>query len=217
MKGSLPRRTVSALGALLLLAVSSVLTACDPDQVGAAAVVDGEPIRVEELQRATQGYLELDRSIDQGTAQRQILSLMVDSEVVAAAARKERITVTQAEVAAVRERAISEAGGRTRLVRALAQREQAPFVLPPSHIDHAIRAFLLESKLAEKLAQGRDPNDPQVQADVQKALAAAARSLDIEVNPRYGSYDVRRRGVSAQIGGGLSKSVREHAAAAEGK
>jgi hypothetical protein len=213
MESLQPRKVVTAVLAVTFM--SATLTGCNADQVGAAAIIGGRPISVEELQAATQDYLELVPNAPQGEAQARILDSMIRSEVIAAAARAGGVSASAGEAAAVRDRAIAEFGSRTRLVRTLAQGENGQ-VIPPGHIDRLARDIVLQDKLLQKLARGRDANSPEVGDEARKAFAAAARSLDIEISPRYGTWNADQLALSAGIGGGLSKSVAERTRAAAG-
>ena len=206
MRSLLPPTVFRVL--LAVVVMCAALTACDPDQVGAAAIVGGKPIAVEDLQAATEDYLKAVPNQPQGEAQASILDSMIRSEVIAAAARRAKVSATRGEVAQVRDRALSEFGSRVNLTRALAQGENGQ-VIPPTHIDRVARDVVLQDKLVQKLAGGRDPNSPEVADNVRKAFSSAARSLDIEVNPRYGTWNPDQLALTAGVGGGLSKSVAE--------
>lgn len=202
-----PKRVRRLLAAALALAASLALTACNPDQVGAAAVVDGSRITVSQLQDATKGFHTLAPQVDQGEAQLRILERMILSKVIDRAAHDAGVSVTDGEVAAATEQITASIGGRDQLVRALAQ-QQPPTVLAPSYIDRWTRDRLLFTKLAAKLAGGAPPTSQQAGIAASNALVAAGKKMDIEVNPRYGTWNPSR-GLDAEISGGLSKTVQE--------
>ena len=192
-----------ALAAVVLVAMTA-LTSCRADQIGTAAIVDGETITVEELQAATVRYLDAVPSGNSGDAQQAILQQRIVSAVIAKAAASAGVTVTDGEVAAQRDQVLvsvreaaeaAELSPRVYLVRQLAQSEQ-PAVVPPDQIERFIRDQLLASKL------GQDP------AAANEALLAAAEATDVEVNPRYGRWDPLQ-GLAPLVSGGLSKTVEE--------
>lgn len=201
----LPRKVFTLLLPLALGVLA--LTACNPDQVGAAAIVGGKPITVDELQQATQEFLKTAPSAG-AQAQARILDSMIRSRVIDRAADTAQVSASAAEIAQVRDRALTDFGSRTKLVRALAQGEN-PQVIPPTHIERVARDVVLQNKLVARVAGDRDPNTEEVGRDFNKALNEASRSLHIEVNPRYGTWNARELALASGVGGGLSKSLAE--------
>jgi hypothetical protein len=187
-----------------LLAVTS-LSSCRADQVGTAAIVDGQSISVDELQDQTASYLEAVPSGNAGDAQHAILLQMIVSAVIEKAAESTGVTVSAGEVAAQRDQALdsvrepaaaAKVSARTYLSRQLAESQTAA-VVPPDQLDQFIRDQLLANKLGE--------SDP---AAANEAITAAAEDADIEVNPRYGRWDPAQ-GLAPLVSGGLSKTVEE--------
>ena len=190
--------------AAALLTVTS-LTSCRADQVGTAAIVDGNTISVHELQDATADYLKAVPKGNAGDAQQAILQQMIVSAVVAKAGDTAGVTVSAGEVASQRDQILDSvrAGARAAKVservfvsRQLAQSQNAT-VVPPSQLDQFIRDQLLASKLGQ--------NDPAAAND---AITTAADHTKIEVNPRYGQWDPQQ-GLAPLVSGGLSKTVEE--------
>lgn len=202
------RRVARGLvAALVALLAAASLTSCRSDELGAAAIIDGKVITTDQLQAATQSYLATVPAADKKQAQLRILEQMVLSRVVATAARKQNVGVTKGTVANQRQRIFSSTKGRKGLVRALAT-QQNPVVLPPSLVDAWVRDQLLFRKILTKLAKGGNPQSPEAAQSGSKALIAAGKSMDIRINPRYGTWNPNR-GVQAQVSGGLSKTVNE--------
>jgi hypothetical protein len=192
------------VAAAALLAVTS-LTSCRADQVGTAAIVDGEPISVHELQDQTESYLEAVPSGNAGDAQHAILLQMIVATLVEKAADSAGVTVSEGEVAAQRDQALdsvrepaaaAKVSERAYLSRQLAESQTAA-VVPPDQLDQFIRTQLLASKLGES-----DPNAAN------EAITAAAGKAKIEINPRYGRWDPDQ-GLAPLVSGGLSKTVEE--------
>lgn len=214
MRSPRPRRMLVHLATALLLPVSIAVAGCEPQQVGTAAVIKGDPLTIEELQASTRDFLAVVPAFDENEAQRQILNSMIFSEVLRAAGQRLDVAVSDAEAAALRDGALEEFGGRKKLVRSLAQQRQ---VLPPGYLEQAARDISIRNKIVEKVAAGRDPSSPQVGQDFSQVLSSAARSLDIDVNPRYGTWDPQGVVVTPLVGGGLSKSLTEFKRGAERK
>lgn len=202
-----PARALRALGAAALAALAmTMLAACEQDELGAAAIVDGQVISTDELQSAALDYRAAAPDADQSQAQQRILERIVFSRVIAAAARQADVALSAGTVATQRDQLLERTKGRRALVQALAG-QQPPVVLPPSYIDQWIRDQLLFRKIAE--ASGGD--GPATQQDVdtaRAALLAASKAMTIKISPRYGSWDPRT-GITATISGGLAKTDRE--------
>ncbi|MDQ1627745.1 MAG: hypothetical protein QOI54_1489 [Actinomycetota bacterium] len=199
----LRRTLVSVVVALL---ATGTLAACNADQLGAAAIVDGRTITTAQLQSATRSYLATVRTADSSKVQLRILERMVLSRVIDTAARNEGVGVRAGTVARERDRVLKSVGGsRKDLVRALAQ-QQTPTVLPPSQVDRWVRDRLLYNKIVAKLAGGGDPASAESAARATNELVKASRSMKITINPRYGRWDPAR-GIESQISGGLSKTA----------
>ncbi len=210
----LPQRVATALAAFLLAPLSAALTGCEADQVGAAAIVNGKPFAIEQLQDLTRSYLAAVPGADKGDAQQQILNRIIASAVIDRAASRVGVSATRGEVAAERDNVLGQVGGRRELIRLLAQNRE---VVAPAHVDRWVRDRILVNKIVEKVSGGRDPNTPEVNDAARKAFVSAARSVDIEVNPRYGRWDSEQLSLSGQVGGGLSRPVSELRKGARGE
>jgi hypothetical protein len=204
-----PQRTALALVAACLAVLG--LGACAPERLGSAAVIDGRTVATDELQTAAEDYLEIVPQADPADVQRAILQRKIVSEVIDEAARRAGVGVRAGRVAAERDDLLPSVGGRKGLVRALAQSQQ-PTVLAPGDIDRWIKDRLLFNAIAAEIS-GRDlaPDDPATQQALNSAnrlLSRTSRSMDIEVNPRYGRWDPQA-GITPLVSGGLSKTVDE--------
>jgi SurA N-terminal domain len=199
----LVRRALAVAVAGLL--ATGALGACSPDQLGAAAVIDGERITSQQLQQATREYLAAVNNPDDSKAQGQILQQMILSRVVARAAKKLGVGVRTGTVARQRDQVLQNVGGaRVALVQALAQ--QAQTTVAPSQIDQWVRYRLRINRIITKLDPGGDPTS-QVAADKLRALLVKTNNeMDIQVNPRYGTWSPTR-GIQPLLSGGLSQTV----------
>ena len=202
-----PHRRVGRVLAVAVVAAFATmsLASCRADQVGTAAIVDGDSISVEQLQDATQGFLEAVPDGNSGNAQQAILQQMIVSKVIRNAADSAGVTVSDSEVAEQRDQVLdsvrepaeaAKVSARDYVSRQLSS-SQTGAVVPPDDLEQFIRDQLLASKLGE--------NDP---AAANEALVAAARETDVEVNPRYGRWD-SQQGLAPLISGGLSHTVEE--------
>jgi hypothetical protein len=196
------RRRVAAAVVALLAAVS--LAACSPDELGAAAIVDGNVISTDTLQTSAREYLAIVPNGDKSQLQQRILERMVLSRVIAKAARDNDVRVSTGTVAAQRDKFYETTKNRRGLVAALAS-QQSPIIIPPDYVNQWVRDQLLVRKIVTKLAGTDDPSSDAANARGSATLSATAKTMKIEINPRYGTWDPNR-GVQAQLSGGLAKT-----------
>ena len=218
MRRLLPGRLLARMTALLMLPTVLVLAACDPDQLGTAAVVDGKTVTVDELQDLTLDYLRVVPGADKGAAQRQILNGTIRSRILAEVARERGVSVTASEAAQVRTEILSQLGSRSQLIRFLTEPPPEtgfdPQAVPPRHIDRWVRDFVIFQKILQQLAAGREPTRAEVEA-FNALVVGAASSVDVQLNPRYGTWEPNEAVVHSKLSGGLSGSVSELAEAAK--
>ncbi|MFF3938836.1 SurA N-terminal domain-containing protein [Streptomyces phaeofaciens] len=187
------RRTALLLSAAI--AAAPLLTACGNDaHPGAAAVVGDQRITVSQLEnrvkevRAAQRAAVTDdaqyaQAIAQtGTLTRDTLHGMVLDQVLHRAAEDAGITVSRKEVQQMRAGLEQQAGGARGLETAWLQQ----YGIPPQRLDENLRLQLEAQKLATKL--GTDTSQ-QIFWD---ALSKASEELDVDLNPRYGSWDAKK-------------------------
>ncbi|MEY9991904.1 outer membrane murein-binding lipoprotein Lpp [Streptomyces sp. V4I8] len=189
------RRTALLLSAAIVAA--PLLTACGSDaRPGAAAVVGGERItvaqlenRVSEVRAAQRAAVSDDAQYAQviaksGTLARDVLHTMVLDEVLHRAAQDAGVTVTRKELQRMRGGLEEQVGGAKALETAWLQQ----YGIPPQRLDENLRLQLEAQKLATSL--GTDSGKPAFW----NALSAASKKLDIDLNPRYGTWDVQKSG-----------------------
>jgi hypothetical protein len=205
------RRRLTAAAALSCAAVL-LLGGCSDERLGAAAVVDGQPIPVSDLQDATNDYLTVVPGADPQQAQVSILQSMIISDVLDEVAQDNGVRVPDGRVAAERDDLFESFGGRRGLVRTLANSQQQPTILPPSGVERWVEDRLLFNAIAEEVGGGplntSDPESQEVLVEVQDQLTRAGEDLDIEVNPRYGTWSARR-GITPLVSGGLATPLDE--------
>ncbi|MFK4066152.1 SurA N-terminal domain-containing protein [Streptomyces sp. NPDC029674] len=192
------RRTALILSAAAL-AAAPLLTACGSDaHPGAAAVVGGDRItvaqlegRVNEVREAQRAAIPDDAQYSQAIAKsggltRSTLHTMVLDKVLHRAATDAGVSVTRRDIQTMRAAMEQQEGGR----KALEQSWLQQYGVAPSRLDDSLRTEIEAQKLAKKL--NADMQSPEGQAVFWKALTAASKKLDIDLNPRYGAWDVEK-------------------------
>ncbi|WP_327355553.1 SurA N-terminal domain-containing protein [Streptomyces sp. NBC_01304] len=210
------RRTALAVSAALL-AAAPLLTACGNDaHPGAAAVVGGDRITVAQLQSrvgevraaqqsATAKSGQYEQAVEKtGSLTRDTLQSMVLDKVLHRAATDAGVTVSRKEFQDLRAKLETQAGG----AKALEMGWLQQYSIPPSRIDDSLRTEIEAQKLYEKL--GVDPSSDEGQAAFWSALSKASKALKIDVNPRYGKWDVTK----SQRADATTPWIREDSAAA---
>ncbi|WP_416979160.1 SurA N-terminal domain-containing protein [Streptomyces sp. T028] len=186
------RRTAFLLSAAIVAA--PLLTACGNDaHPGAAAVVGGERITVSQLENRVSEVREAQRAAvpdeaqyaqvvaQTGSLTRDTLHGMVLDEVLERAAEDAGLTVSRLEVQQARAGLEQQWGGAQGLQTAWLQQ----YGIPPQRLDANLRLQLQAQKLAAQL--GTTTSDPAFWS----ALSKTSKELGIDLNPRYGSWDVK--------------------------
>ncbi|MER7777436.1 SurA N-terminal domain-containing protein [Streptomyces sp. NPDC096191] len=189
------RRRPALLLTAAIAAAAPLLTACGNDaHPGAAAVVGDQRItvsqlenRVDEVRAAQRAAVPDDTQYQQvvaqtGTLTRDTLHGMVLDQVLHRAAQDAGVTVTRKEVQAMRAGLEEQAGGPKQLETAWLQQ----YGVAPGRLDENLRLQLEAQKLAQGL--GTDTSRPEFW----QALSKASAKLDVDLNPRYGAWDVRK-------------------------
>ncbi|MFI5571114.1 SurA N-terminal domain-containing protein [Streptomyces sp. NPDC051740] len=189
------RRRTALLLTAAIAAAAPLLTACGNDaHPGAAAVVGGERItvsqlenRVDEVRAAQRAAVPDDAQYQQaiartGSLTRDTLHGMVLDRVLERAAQDAGVTVTDREVQRMRSGLEQQAGGAEALEAAWLQQ----YGIPPQRLDANFRLQIQAQKLAQQL--GTDTSRPEFW----QALSEAGKKLDIDLNPRYGDWDVEK-------------------------
>ncbi|MFJ7149663.1 SurA N-terminal domain-containing protein [Streptomyces sp. NPDC100445] len=188
------RRTALVLTAAIA-AAAPLLTACGNDaHPGAAAVVGGGRITVAQLENRVGEVRAAQRAAVTDDAQyqqvvsstssltRDTLHNMVLDRVLHRAAQDEGVTVTRKEIQQMRAGLEQQTGGAKGLETAWLQK----YGIAPERLDDNLRLQLEAQKLAAKL--GTDTSRPEFW----KTLSAASRELHVDLNPRYGTWDVQK-------------------------
>jgi hypothetical protein len=117
-----------------------------------------------------------------GSLTRDTLHNMVLDRVLHRAAQDEGITVTRKEIQLMRVGLEQQAGGDKGLEATWLQK----YGIAPERLDENLRLQIEAQKLATKL--GTDTTQPAFW----KALSQASGELNIDLNPRYGTWDVQK-------------------------
>lgn len=204
------RQRGSRVGRVVALVVAAaMLTAgCSTiSQAGAAAVVGDSSISISRLQdlttEMTKAGISTDPATQQpfavGAAQRAVLEKLIASRLIAAAARAEKVSVTAGQVDALLGQVQVPAGEDVTSYVAKGSG------IPPSYVRQYARDALLTDKLAAALV----PGDPATTGDHRRAALGeafqqTARRIGVEVNPRYGAWNVDSVSIDPLVSGGLS-------------
>ncbi|MFI5686037.1 SurA N-terminal domain-containing protein [Streptomyces sp. NPDC051636] len=188
------RRTALVLSAAIA-AAAPLLTACGNEaHPGAAAVVGGQRItvaqlesRVNEVRQAQKAAVPDETQYQQVLAStssltRDTLHNMVLDRVLHRAARDQGITVSRQEIQRMRARLEQQTGGSKGLEATWLQK----YGIAPGRLDDNLRLQVEATKLATKL--GTDTTQPAFW----KALSTASEELHVDLNPRYGTWDVQK-------------------------
>ncbi|MFF4212550.1 SurA N-terminal domain-containing protein [Streptomyces sp. NPDC001796] len=191
------RRPAIALSAALIAA--PFLTACGgTPHPGAAAVVGGERItvaqlesRVDEVRAAQRAAATDDAQYEQAVAQtsslaRDTLHSLVLDRVLDRAAKNAGVSVTSRDVEQMRADLQAQAGGSKELQTVWLQQ----YGVAPQRLDDSLRTEVEAQKLAAAL--GADMSTTEGKAAFWKAMSQASRELRVDLNPRYGTWDVQK-------------------------
>lgn len=172
-------RSVPTLALAALLA-GFALTGCADSKSGAAAVVDGDRIDISTLNSRVEKAADARESVDAPAlpgveATQEELTMMVTSKVLDEAARRAGIVVTATDIAEQKRVWLAQTGGEP------IEKTFAKEGVPASGVDDFTRTQIIINRLVQ-LKGG--------QSAAEQAYADTAASMKIQVNPRYGKWDV---------------------------
>ncbi|WP_406352769.1 SurA N-terminal domain-containing protein [Streptomyces sp. NBC_00658] len=192
------RRTALVLSAAIV-AAAPLLTACGSEaHPGAAAVVGGQRItiaqlesRVNEVRTAQRAATTDEAQYEQAVAKtsgltRNTLHTMVLDRVLDEAAENAGVSVTRKDTQQLRTSLEQQAGGAKELEAAWLTQ----YGVAPKRLDESLRTEIEAQKLAAAI--GADMNTTEGQATFWKAMSEASKTLDVDLNPRYGAWDVKQ-------------------------
>jgi hypothetical protein len=202
------RRTPLARGVKLaaaVLAAGVAVAACGSVKMGAAAIVGSQRISTTSLSdevsdlnsgyQAYKGKVQLQYPVSQ--MPQQVLAWIVRFQVRDQMARREGITVTPTDVQQALNQinaSIRQNGGSGTLPEVAVGNG-----LPPDMIPELGRYQAIETKLLDRLDGGKLPSASSAQQTLENqfntAQCRAAKSLNIQINPQFGTLDYSDFGV----------------------
>lgn len=182
------RRAVPKGVALVLAAVvGSGLAACEPNQLGSAAIVGDEKIRVSEIQeyldvvRSERAQYGLPEDLGPDAARLEVERRVLD-RVFEQAALELGIAITEADVEETR---AAEERPAEELAELAAQNN-----LTEETLDELYRRFTIERRISEEIGkQFPGADETRLNEEFAKRLVAIAQKMQIKINPRYGKFD----------------------------
>ena len=200
MHRRISRRTALVLSSAAVVAVP-LLTACGNEaHPGAAAVVGSERItvsqlqnRVNEVREAQQAATKDDQQYEQAIAKsggltRNTLSSMVFDRVLHRAATDAGVTVTRKQIQGHEAEMARQAGGVRQMRLALLEQ----YNIAPERVSESARTDLVVMALAQQVGANMQSQSEADQAPFWKALTQASKELNVDLNPRYGTWDIAR-------------------------
>ncbi|MFI0482444.1 hypothetical protein [Actinomadura sp. 9N215] len=203
------RSVKAAAAAVAAVVAAGALTGCgDSPKVGAAAIVGDNRITVTSLSQTVRDWREQFRAdptanqlranpagpqlaADSESDLQGALTLLIHFRVVDEVAERAKVTVTGAQVDAVVAGMNEEVAQRK--LPGGADSITLANGLPREHTRDLARLFAAQGAVMRSF--GADPNNPQGPATLQaenrwqETFRSTADRMDVEVNPRYGTYD----------------------------
>lgn len=121
-----------------------------------------------------------------GSLTRDTLHGMVLDRVLDRAAKNAGVTVTRKDTQQMRTALEQQAGGAKALETAWLQN----YGVAPTRLDGSLRTEIEAQKLAATL--GADMNTTEGKTTFWTAMSAASKELHVDLNPRYGAWDVQK-------------------------
>ncbi|HMG28966.1 MAG TPA: SurA N-terminal domain-containing protein [Jiangellaceae bacterium] len=179
MKTSIVSHSRRALAAVVCVATVAIITACDTDEIGAAAVVGGDRITIGELQDQVRAVTESapdggEPTGDQAEMQRTLLERTIQHELLASVGRDEGVEVTEAEIDAfIDEQILSQTQ----------DGDIGPLLAENALTETTLREFVRDQLVATALIDTFGGQEQLIEA-----LTAEADALGVEVSPRFGTW-----------------------------
>ena len=197
------RRTAVSLAAGALLLASPALTACGsgPAHAGAAAVVGDHRITVATLESQVNDLRSAAETSPQGqqllesagNLPSQLLSRLVEDQVLDRTLADAGLTVTTGEVQQQHAAALQQFGGNE---AELDTTLLTQYGVAPNDVDHFFHRNVAFSKIIQNL--GYQPGSDGGNAALQQAVVKTSQSLGVQINPRYGAWDAKKGAIGTQ-------------------
>lgn len=191
-------KVACALGAAA--AATTLLGACSPAKMGAAATVGDQRISAGDLNTAVDQWQKAYnanplpsnqlRLLDNGSIPRSVLYNLVVFKLADEAARRQGVHVSAGSI----DNAIAAVGGEQRVAQ-----EAVVMGVPPQRARDYARFRLDIQGIAGALgpAPKTAADQQKIQNELSNVMATTARSLRIDVNPRYGRFDYKQLSIAA--------------------
>lgn len=185
-----PRRSRAAV---IVVAAVAALSACGPNQLGAAAIVGDERITVSEVQQTLESLREareaygLPAELGENAARVEVERRLFVA-ILERAAAQAGVVATPGEVAAARAELARQYPSEADLARAAAEQGVTLAILEDLN-----RTQVLGQELQDQIARQNPGLAPEaLNMRLSQQVVDAARGMEIKVNPRYGSFSVDR-------------------------
>ncbi|NED99674.1 SurA N-terminal domain-containing protein [Phytoactinopolyspora halotolerans] len=172
-----------------VVAAASLVAACDPDQVGAAAIVDDDRLTVDELQDEVTDTIDTHNEVaaqyeldvpplpaeggDVTELQNTVLGRWIENRMFDAVAAEQDIDVSEADV----DDFLAEWS------QQFENGDFSPFYAQENFTPESLRAEVRKTLIYQELT-GSDGD----QAAAQQVINEVMEQLEIDVNPRYGTW-----------------------------
>ena len=190
------RVRAGALALVGITALSGALSACEPTQIGAAAIVGQHRLSVDTVQQRVREVIA-ERSApgsdaQSGDLQRLVVRSYVIGELLDTLAAREGVSVTPAQVDARLSQLAPSPAEQSQL-----EQSAVSGGVPKSQIRDVVRMGLLEQAVVEKLTGSAQPTQAQADQKYVPVLVGLAKQMHVQVNPRYGVWDAATLQINA--------------------
>lgn len=159
------------------------------DRAGAAVVIDGERYSTQDLandfSRLDEALGDAEKPGTMDDVNRAIIGIIVADKIMDKVSAAENLDIDMGEVAILRNNLTNQLGGEAQLLAFAASRG-----VPPNLLDTVLKQSVFQTELGAKLIGGTD-TDAQGEAAL-TYLRDFAKTMQIEVSPRYGTWDVNQ-------------------------
>jgi parvulin-like peptidyl-prolyl isomerase len=197
---TLSRLLLGGIAALTVLA----LAGCEVGRPGAAALIGSERVPVGRVQDLARDLRAANPEISAQDAPRAVINRLIYSAVVADVAAGRGVQASDGAVDALLREFEGEFETRQQADQYLATQQ----FVPPSYRREWARDAVYQRELGRRLVPGND-RDQEVQRGrseaLNKLLEERARAIEVDINPRYGTWNPQQLVVAAPDGGGLSR------------
>ena len=202
MRTPLTRRRAVRFVGLPLAAAAVVLTlgACstssstgtETSKPGAAVTIGGTTISddtVATLATEVKTVAPLPTGVSDAALNRQVISALVQEQVIGEAATRNSVTVTDSQVSTLIDAAVKQAGSKAKLEQSLA----GQYAVPPTQLQAFAKANLQYQGIAAKLGKG---NAQAGSTAASAYISDLSTKMGVSVSPRFGVWDAKQLAVT---------------------